>query len=392
MLTAIIRGATVMGVLAFAAMALGVRPATGAGSRDTNASGASTPQLVEDDRGLVRLTEPEDAEAAAALAVEQVEDLGSDATVTRAGGFIIVSDADARWTQVRAALIQRAHHQYERFADRLGFALTEPEEPLLCVLINDHDAYTRFAQAHDGVQAGWVAGYYASLSNRIVFYNDETSPAAAQAAERLAEYDRVVTEARTLAAQARKEKRADVAASLEARAGEMGSRLKAERKKVERSTRVSAEAKAVHEAVHLLAFNTGLQRRDRQYPFWLTEGLASSFETERTGAAFGPDHEFAPRRKDFDRLRDADRLLPLEVLVQLNSVPDDDEETAEVMYAQSYTLFRYLFRYERAALAEFFRDYLREPAGRIGPKRQLELFRARFGDVAALERVFLKRG
>lgn len=390
MWTTIIRAATVAAVLAFAALALGVRPAPGEGLPASRTAPGGIP--MEDERGLVRLVGPADAESAARLAVEQLAGLGSRASISRADGFIIVSDADAQWTQARAALLQRAAHQFDRFAARLGFKLTPPDEPLVAVLIHDHDRYTRFASRHDQVEAGWIAGYYASLSNRIVFYNDETGPMAEAAQGRLKEYDALLSQAKTLAADARRERRTEVAATLETRAGELASRLKTERQRLATATRVNGQAKCVHEAVHLLAFNHGLQARDRQYPFWLTEGLATNFETENARAAFGPDHEFDPRRKDFDALKEADRLLPLEVLVQMLNVPGDDEATADVMYAQSWSLFRYLFRYHRAELAEFFRDYLREPPGRLGPRRQLELFRARFGDVAALERAWLKRG
>lgn len=390
MWTTIIRTAIVASVLAFAGLALGVRPAPGEGLPPSR--GNPNGVAAEDDRGLVRLVGPADAESAAKLAVEQLASLGSRATISRVDGFIIVSDADQQWTQNRAALLQRAAHQFSRFANRLGFDLTPTEEPLVAVLIHDHERYTRFASRHDQVEAGWIAGYYASLSNRIVFYNDETGPMAEAANDRLREYDAMLIQAKSMAADARRDRRTEVAASLDSRAGELSSKLKSERQRLAAATRINGQAKCVHEAVHLLAFNQGLQARDRQYPFWLTEGLATNFETENAKAAFGPDHEFDPRRKDFDAIKEAGRLLPLEVLVQLLNVPGDDEATADVMYAQSWSLFRHLFRYRKADLAEFFRDFQREPPGRLGPKRQLELFRARFGDVDALERTWLKRG
>lgn len=390
MWNAIIRYAAFLGVVAFAALAMGARPAPGGAVPRTPPAPANPGE--PDARGLVRLVGPGDALSAAALAVEQLAALGSKGVITRTDRFLIVSDADHQWTQNKAAMLQRAAHQFGRFADRIGFQLTPTEEPLVCVFINDHERYTRFARSHDGVEAGWVAGYYASLSNRIVFYNDETGPMVEAAGERLKEYDALVSQAKSMAADARQERRIEVAATLEKRAADLTSRVRTERERVAATTRVNAQAKAVHEAVHLLAFNWGLQARDRQYPFWLTEGLATNFETERPSNAFGPDHDFEPRRRDFDAIKRDGRLLPLETLVQMLNVPGDDGPTADVMYAQSWSLFRYLFRYERAALGEFFRDFLREPAGRLGTRRQLELFRARFGDIAALERAWLKRG
>lgn len=385
MWNSIIRCGAVAGVLGFAGLAFDARPSPAGVPPEVVPAGSA------DDRGLVRVVEPADAEWAANLAREQLAALGTRATVTRAEPFLIVSDADAAWTQNRAALLQRASHQFTRFADRLGFRLEPSEQPLVVVLVNDHDRYTEFARRHDAVEAGWVAGYYASLSNRAVFYNDETGPMAALAVERLREFDEAVARAKGMATDARRERRAEDAAALEKRAAEMAAKLRHERQRVTSATRINGQAKAVHEAVHLLAFNWGLQARDREYPFWLTEGLATNFETERPGNAFGPEHEFGPRRRDFDRVREEGRLIPLEVFVQMLTVPGDDEEAADVMYAQSWSLFRYLFRYERAALCEYFRDILRQPPGRMGPRRHLELFRARFGDLDSVERAWLKR-
>jgi hypothetical protein len=60
------------------------------------------------------------------------------------------------------------------------------------------------------------------------------------------------------------------------------------------------------------------------------------------------------------------------------------------MYAQAHALYRWLHRHERGALAGLYTDIAREPAGMISPRRQGELFRARFGDVAKLERKWLR--
>lgn len=383
MLNHVVRYGCVLAVAAFAAVALGVRP-TSAGERPA-------PSAFQGGAGLVSDREPASAEEAAALAVRQLGELGRSASVLRSERFIIVSDAPQQWTLARQALLERALHQLRRFAARMGLELREPDRALLCVLVNDHADYTEFARRFDGVEAGWIAGYYASLSNRIVFYNDATSPVMERAGEQLSRYEQMAREARTQAARARSEKRSDVAATLEGRAGELLAHSASERRRLEQSSKANAGAKAVHEAVHLLAFNLGLQLRDRQYPFWLTEGLACAFETDKPNQAFGPDREYEPRQRDFEKLREQGRLMPMDVLVQLTSVPDNDEATAEVMYTQSWSLVRFLVRYERDSFAEFVRDFQRRGPGRIGAKEQLSMFTARFGDPAILEKRWLRQ-
>src|SRR5262249_52989303 len=138
-------------------------------------------------------------------------------------------------------------------------------------------------------------------------------------------------------------------------------------------------------------FNCGVQSRARQYPFWLTEGLAMSFETDAPDNAFGPDHGSETRQAEFEGMLEKHRLFDLETLVQLNIPPDREADTADVMYSQSYSLFEYVFRYERRALGAYLSDVWAEPAGSISPRRHFEMFTARFGDPAGVERRWLKR-
>ena len=67
-----------------------------------------------------------------------------------------------------------------------------------------------------------------------------------------------------------------------------------------------------------------------------------------------------------------------------------ESDHAGAAYAQSYALFRYLFRSHREQLAQLFRDIEREPAGAVSPQRMLELFERRIGPVDLVEREWLR--
>lgn len=267
--------------------------------------------------------------------------------------FVILSDCGRAWTQARSALLERAYHQFERMMQKLDLPVREPESKMLCVFINDYEMYRAFARAQDGVTAPWVAGYYAAFSNRAVFFNDATSPSFAKA--------------------------------LEESDGTPGTRRKLEAQAAEITT-----AKTLHEAIHLIAFNCGLQSRARQAPFWLTEGLASCFESENPSRAFGPDHPVPKRDAEMAELLADENLIPLEALVAMNAAPPQDDGAAAAMYAQSYALFRHLFRYERDTLAAYFRDLWAEPAGFISPRRHSEMFESRFGAAMLVEKSFVR--
>src|SRR5690606_24946351 len=205
-----------------------------------------------------------------------------------------------------------------------------------------HAAYAAFAREHDGVEAGWVAGYYASRTNRVVFYNDATGPALRNAAQQIEQYREMAQTAERRAVSARSAEERESAAALREQAKRFKAHLNAEQSRLQDQVEAASITKTIHEATHLIAFNCGLQSRAHQYPFWLTEGLASSFETLDARKAFGPDASMEGREREFAEVVRQGKLAPLDVLVQLNSLTDADAETARAMYAQAQALFRYL--------------------------------------------------
>lgn len=318
--------------------------------------------------------------------------LGPTTRRTETDHFIIVGDADTAWARSTGVLLETTYDQFERLMRHFGMPVKPPSTKLQCVLISDHARFEAFAMAQDNIDAGWMGGYYATHTNRVVFYDSETSPEFIAARERLTALDEQAERARRDAARARREKKqdaADVYKTLAARAQDASQQQR--RLLADRASQAGA-AKATHEAAHLLAFNCGLQSRARQYPFWLSEGLATCFEAESLEAAqkglFGPARENPVRQRELAAAIGEGTLIPLEALIELNAA-DADEDIARVMYAQAHSLYRWLHRHEREALAGLYADIAREPAGMISPRRQGELFRNRFGPVARLERRWL---
>jgi hypothetical protein len=304
--------------------------------------------------------------------------------------FVVISDCPTAWTRARAALLERARTEFFRATDKLGLHAAPHASKLVCVLINEHERYQRFGRDLDGLGASWIAGYYSTGGNRVVFYNDSTSPAFVAARAQLDEYDRRAESARADADAAREHNSRDLADRLLASAREISAQTRQERQRLESRAAGYSTAKTIHECVHLLAFNTGVQRRDREYPLWLSEGLATNFETEDAGRAFGPDRPQPPsaesRRGRLRELRDAGTVPALTDLLAITVAPEWDADTADGMYALSDALFAYLYRHEPAALGAYIRDLGEEPSRTLTERRSLELFAARFGDPSAVER------
>lgn len=300
--------------------------------------------------------------------------------------FVLLTDAPRSAAQSKLAALERAEGQFTRAMDRLGVSGIPAEHKLLTVLFANHGMFREFAAKHDQVQAEWIAGYYAGLSNRAVFYEDSAGPNYADAMNQLAEIAHRTDRLREQAREARQERRSDDARTLASRADELNRKRLSEQARLDTVVATSTISKTIHESIHLLAFNTGVQSRLREYPFWLTEGLATSFETDRPLAAFGPDRPSDSRDASLSRSIEDERLLSLRELVSLTAPPPDDSILTETIYAQAWSLFRYLARTERQSLAGFFSDMLEEPAGRMTDRRRIELFERRFGDADRLDR------
>lgn len=269
--------------------------------------------------------------------------------------FVVISDANPRWTRRQAELLDRTYHQFNRFTRRLGLKPGPLRHKLVCVLFEEHEDYQRFARSYDGVTAEWISGYYSPANDRIVFYNIETNPA----------YIDIVQ------------------ASTAGDALPFAGRIADDYAK-------AATATTVHEAVHQLAFHTRIQSPHIQNPLWISEGLATAFETDRTNHAFGPDHDYGPRRERFESLLEDDVLMPLRELVTLTEMPNDDDETIAVVYHESYALVTWVARYRRKELQQFLISLAEETPGRPTAARHLQLFEQSFGDVDRLERIWLR--
>lgn len=305
--------------------------------------------------------------------------------------FVVLSDGDASWTRTRANLLETTAERFDDALSEMGLVPQPARSKLLCVLIADHDRFEAFATAQDGVLARWIGGYYAVKSNRIVFFDPRTSPDFAEADEKLDEARRQAERAEERATAARREGRRDVAEAYRAIARTVRNEVEGNERSLGRQAARSSAAKTAHEAAHLLAFNRGLQMRSMAYPFWMSEGFATCFEPlgeqEAQRGRFGPGHAVPQRDRDMARAFTEGRVVSLRTLLTIDE-PSGDGEAVSALYAQAHSLFRFLYEQDARALGGLFVDIAREngEAATSGGARHLQLFEARFGDPAVVER------
>jgi hypothetical protein len=129
-------------------------------------------------------------------------------------------------------------------AAQMGFTPAMPASPMTIIFFAERADFVRFARDVDRIDASAMGGYYATAPNHVVLYDDRSSPSFAFAIQ---------------AGTAQQRHAAAKQAAIETR------------------------RKIAHEAAHLLAFNTGVQRVGVDYPAWFTEGLAERVASRAMG-------------------------------------------------------------------------------------------------------------
>ena len=303
--------------------------------------------------------------------------------------FVVLSDTEPDLGRLQSRRLERAAHEFHRVMRRIDVEPGPIRHKLVCVCFDERSHYHEFARTYDGVRDSWIAGYYAPESDRVVFYQSEDNPSVHQARTALVTLEAAVDDLGQLLAAAQRSGLAD-ADHLERQHSTALARLQTEQERIDRFVEETTLATTIHEAVHQLAFHTRVQSPFDQPPIWLSEGLATSFETDNPDQAFGPEHEYAPRRDGFTTLLLADDLYPLTKLVGMQALPSDASE-ADVarFYNQSYAFFVWCYRYRTDQLGQFMRMLNAPRPDMLQPDDCVTLFEASFGAVKAVERSWL---
>jgi len=354
--------ARVVGVALCAAAAWGAGPAA-------DSTPERTPQLARETLATARpAREPRGRSPSNPVLAETRALLGPLFGAHRTEHFVILTDAEPGVALAHGRLMERAREEFHRFAREHRLSLREPDHRLVSILFASRADYASFARTRDGVDSSWIAGYYSIPANRIVFYDAGllTPPPDPQGGQAAHEGS---------GAPARQGARA-------LGRSEAGASWRADLR------RRHAIDRTIHETIHLLAFNTGLQSPETRYPLWVSEGLALSFEpgSTRIGGLNRPaPHAGNPasvpstglgRDRLYRSLRAEGELLSWRRVISAERVPDHPA-AVQAFYAQSSVLFRHLARYH----PESFRAYLLHLDDRSADVSHEAFFEHSFGPV-----------
>ena len=234
--------------------------------------------------------------------------------------FSIVSGDGSPVSPTVDMLLETIRTKVSRAMISHGLKLSATSQPLVWRCFDDREQYQQYASSVDHASPAFVDAYYSTRNNHVVMHYETLSA------------DRMVV--------------------------------------------------LTHEMTHQLAYNSGLQKRGVMYPLWVSEGLATFFETcalsdaQRAGGSV--------RVRQLADLGATDRLIPLSELAVMTG-SDALATSPSDAYAQYWGLMAFLLDRQPDALNAYLAGFARQPMGRRSPASLRHDFVACFGPIDVLE-------
>ncbi len=251
--------------------------------------------------------------------------------VYRTNHYLICHNTNERYVAWVGSLFEKLHRGFYAYWKNQGWELQPPRFPLVGLVFADRESFVQYARPELGDSVNGIIGYYNLETNRITTFNMPNA---------------------------------------------------------ERNV-----ATIIHEAMHQLAYNAGLQRRFADNPMWVSEGLAVFFEAPDFSTPGGwrsigrVNTVNLQRFKKFLPSRPADSLATL--------IGDDqrfrDAQTATAAYSEAWALNYFLLKTRRKQYVDYLKQLSEgEPLQARGPRDRVRMFEQAMGtDLATLESQFL---
>jgi hypothetical protein len=283
--------------------------------------------------------------------------LGGSFQVSQTEHFAIIHEAGANSVPGTGRTLELAYKRFHNAFSQAGFALNRSKDSLIWICFPKQSDFNRYAQQAEGEDLSWLDAYYSTRTNRVAVV--EPSPKLLD---------------RKLGAGSQADGVAAVVAANEQEGDVLPMSVPAAQFDAPRLT---------HELAHQLAFNSGLQKRGVMYPFWVSEGLATSFEFDQL-AGTGFEGSSKVRRKAVVRMHSSGELVPLRQFIVQTKVPSDAGRSRKY-YAQAWALFQYMLTEHREGLQSYLHELAQLPPGQRDARTMLGEFTRAFGSLRRLE-------
>jgi hypothetical protein len=280
------------------------------------------------------------------LEAQMLKELPQGFNVMRSEHYVIFYNTTKAYSQWTANLLERLYRGHFAFWKKKGIPLSEPRFPLSAVIFDTKESYRKYAEKELGSAVDSIIGYYNLQSNRIIMFD-------------LTGVEGILP--------------SNARVSTNVLINEVLRQPGAER----------TVATIVHEAFHQLAYNSGLQVRLADNPFWVSEGMAVYFESPDFNSSQGWS---TIGKVNQYNLREFINYLPKRPVNSLITLLSDDSrfrqsETATAAYAEAWALNYYLLRRRSKEYAKYLIHLSQKsPLGESDPKERLAEFRQFFGE------------
>ncbi len=291
------------------------------------------------------------------------EGLGETFSTKYTPHFVVFYNADEKLVRDFIHRLEATFKSVYMLCERTGVKLKKPKEKLVVIYCKDFSDYNDACVLLTGqsVPPGAAGLYYRFPFNFSLFFDFKTSPQMLQYVQQAEQLQREAREA-----QDRNEKRAK---SREARWWH--NRITTEQQKTNREV-------VQHELAHQCLFNFGFHTLEARNPIWLSEGMATQFETPpgKSGAGLG-----AINQARLGTLRDMIDKQPPDLktfILRLEASRSIEVEE----YAISWGLVNYLLKKHKREFPDFVKAVAdRSMEDSLTPGGDLELFEKHFGKI-----------
>lgn len=259
--------------------------------------------------------------------------------------FVLFHAAQDTWARRMGELLEKAQTNFRASIRQAGFETEPPGARLIWVCFRGMDDFDQYSRQSDQVDMTWTDGYYSARTNRVALVlPSSVAPRQGDGVE-LAGSGRVAQFGPQPDSRPAGDERLD-------------------------------PRWITHELAHQLSFNCGLQKRGVTYPLWLSEGLATNFESDNDGR-FGFGRDNPPRRRTLLNAYTRGRLTSLRRFVMLDHLEAGGEAQARQDYAQCWGLYRFLSQERPAQLRQYLQGLKALEAGsRDGTELRREFIEA----------------
>ncbi|MCE9605722.1 MAG: DUF1570 domain-containing protein [Planctomycetia bacterium] len=261
------------------------------------------------------------------------KELGRGFEVTHTGHYLVAHPRGQKkdW----APRFEEMYRQFVHYFTVRGFALQEPEFPLVAIIWPTQQDFQRYAASEGSSMGPGYLGYYSARSNRVTLYDQQSGGG-------------------------------DSAANIDT---------------------------VIHEVTHQTAYNTGVHRRFAETPRWLVEGLGTMFEPQGVwNARKFPKLDDRINRGRLGEFKSRRSARPAGLIAELISTDRMFESDTSTAYCEAWAFSFYLGEKMSRKYAEYLALTAKRPIFQHYPaSERMKDFTSIFGsDLKLIESQYLR--